>query len=111
LAALNIIIPNITFLAKFGIAMSFLISYQASYNDEKIFTKKMRASAIGQCQFIARGLTILAPEASELKKPIPMIICCISFIIALLVTSTFDFHNHEDISIQNTTNTMNKKRE
>jgi hypothetical protein len=29
----------------------------------------------------------------------------------LLVTSTFDFHNHEDISIQNTTNTMNKKRE
>ena len=71
--------PAAIFLSKFGIAIAFLTSYFASFNDNRIFPIERRATAIGICNLIGRGLTGLAPMINELNEPIP---CC--FYVAIL---------------------------
>ena len=73
--------PWLCFVAKFGIAMAFLNSYYASFTEENIFPIERRATAIGICNFCARGLTGLAPMVNEMADPIPIVsIICILFI-------------------------------
>jgi len=87
--AISFLVPKVTFIAKFGISLAFLSTYQASFSDDTIFPAAIRATAIGSCQFFARGLTILAPEITELPSPQPIIcfICIAS--LALLTSLTF----------------------
>ena len=51
---------------KFGIAISFLASYFASFIDDRIFPIEKRATAIGICNICARTLTGFSPIISEL---------------------------------------------
>jgi len=80
----------VTFLAKFGISLAFLCTYQASFSDETTFPIHIRASAIGTCQFFARGLTILAPEITELPSPLPIVAFLAIVTLALITSYTFE---------------------
>jgi len=87
--AINYLVPKVTFLAKFGISLAFLCTYQASFSDETTFPTAVRSSAIGTCQFFARGLTILAPEITELPSPLPIIAFLCIATLALFTSFTF----------------------
>lgn len=86
--ALDFFVPKLIFFSKFGVALAFLFTYQASYQDDNIFPASKRASAIGQCQMIARGITVLAPEVSEFPKPIPITSFCAVILLAFIVSLT-----------------------
>ena len=73
---MNFLVPKLIFFSKFGVALAFLFTYQASYQDDTVFPASRRASAIGQCQMIARGVTVLASVVSEFHKPIPITSFC-----------------------------------
>ena len=60
------------FMAKFGIEIGFMTSYFASFTDTRIFPLEKRATAIGICKFMARGLCGLAPIVNEFPEPIPI---------------------------------------
>lgn len=81
-------VPKLIFFSKFGVALAFLFTYQASYQDDNIFPVSRRASAIGQCQMVARGITVLAPQVSEFPKPIPIASFCAVILLAFLVSLT-----------------------
>jgi hypothetical protein len=49
-----------------------------------IFPFYKRATAIGVCNFIGRAITILAPLAAELERPLPASILLIINIIAFI---------------------------
>ena len=73
--------PWMCFVAKFGLAMAFLNSYYASFTEEHIFPIERRATAIGICNFCARGITGFAPMVNEMANPVPIVsIICILFI-------------------------------
>ena len=74
--------------AKFGIAISFLASYFASFIDNRIFPMEKRATAIGVCNVCARTLTGLSPIISELQEPLPMVYFVAILFIALICTTT-----------------------
>jgi hypothetical protein len=88
--AVAYLVPKLTFIAKFGIALAFLCTYQASFSDETLFPVQIRATIIGTCQIIARGLTILAPEITELPSPQPIMYFVIIAGLALLTSFAFD---------------------
>lgn len=67
--AVDHLVPQITFIAKFGIHLAFLCTYTASFSNERIFPSSIRTSAIGQCQLVGRMLTVFASEVAELPKP------------------------------------------
>jgi hypothetical protein len=58
--------PQCIFLCKFGVAIAFLSSYYASFTDNRIFPNEKRATAIGICNFVGRGLTGFSPIINEL---------------------------------------------
>ena len=64
--------PWAIFVAKFGIAFGFLISYMASFSDTRIFPIEKRATAIGICNIIGRSFTATAPLINEMTDPPPM---------------------------------------
>merc|ERR1712147_302798 len=72
-------------ISKFGIAISFLASYFASFIDDRIFPIEKRATAIGICNICARTLTGLSPLISEFKEPMPMVFF-VGFLFTALVT-------------------------
>lgn len=76
--------------------MAFLSTYQASFSDKTIFPQAVRATAIGQCQLLARGVTILAPMVSELQKPLPIMFFCGGCLLALIVSLTFQAEPTEE---------------
>ena len=82
--------PILCFLTKFGIAMSFLNSYFASYLEENIFSPEKRATAIGICNLVARGIQAFAPMLNELHDPIPISMVCIVLVIGICVTINLD---------------------
>jgi hypothetical protein len=49
-----------------------------------IFPFYKRATAIGVCNFIGRALTILAPLAAELDRPLPASILLIINVVAFI---------------------------
>jgi len=83
------LVPKVTFIAKFGTGFAFLCCYQASFSDDTLFASDVRATAIGSCQVIARGLTILAPEITELKSPRPIMSFIFVSTLALVTSFTF----------------------
>ena len=82
--------PQCIFLCKYGIAMAFLSSYYASFTDSRIFPNERRATAIGICNFVGRGLTGFSPMINELKEPIPMGFFLVMCFIALVNTTTIN---------------------
>ena len=69
--------------------MAFLGSYYASFIDERIFTNERRTTAIGICNFVARGLTGLSPMINELTEPMPMAFFLFFNFIAFVNTASF----------------------
>jgi len=61
----------VVFFAKVGANMSFQNVYSASFNENMIFPFYKRATAIGICNLIARGVTVAAPMVAELPRPWP----------------------------------------
>ena len=57
-----------------------------------MFPQKLRATAIGNSQIIARVLTILAPQICELKSPRPILCYVVITAIALVTSMTFRKH-------------------
>lgn len=94
--ALDFIVPKLIFFSKFGVALAFLFTYQASYQDDAVFPAARRASAIGQCQMIARAVTVLAPEVSEFPKPIPISCVCGVLFVAIMVSLTHQGEKSND---------------
>jgi len=65
------LIPIIVFLVKVAINITFLNSYQCSFNENCIFPFYKRATSIGICNFVARVFTVASPLVAELDRPIP----------------------------------------
>ena len=75
------IFPFLVLLAKFGISSGFNICYVAN---PELFPLLFASTAIGFCNFLARGSTIFAPEVAELQSTTPMIIFSILCVLSLL---------------------------
>jgi len=95
--AMGFLIPKITFFAKFGTALSLLFTNQASFSDQTLFPVQTRASAIGICQFIARGVTVLAPQVCELPSPAPIQYFCGIAFLAFATSFTLEYEKPEFI--------------
>ena len=81
---LAILIPIVVFVTKVGNNQTFQNLYLASFGENLIFPFHKRNTAIGICNIIARGFTILAPLAAELDRPWPAIILIIINSLALI---------------------------
>ena len=81
---LGYVVPTVVFIAKVGVNMSFLNVYQASFGQNIIFPFYKRATAIGICNLIARGITIAAPMVAEAPKPYPACIMLLFSIFQLI---------------------------
>ena len=79
--------PWMIFVAKFGTASGFLLSYMASFSDKRIFPIEKRATGVGICNLIGRSLTITAPMINELIEPPPMVF----FIIVITCAWMYNF--------------------
>ena len=60
------------FITKLGILLAVLCNYTAALSNDDIVPQAKRATCIGQCQLVARAITVLASEVAELPKPKPM---------------------------------------
>lgn len=65
--------PWAIFVAKFGTATGFTLSYIASFSDKRIFPIEKRATAVGICNLIGRSLTSFAPMINEITDPPPLV--------------------------------------
>jgi len=92
IALFNRRMPQLIFFTKFGIAIAFLSSYFACFIDPNVFPNHRRTTAIGICNFCARGLTGFAPLINELAEPFPMGLFVAILGFALVNTV---FINHE----------------
>ena len=98
--ALDFLVPKVTFIAKFGINLAFVSTYQASFSRDDVFPADRRATAIGTCQLLGRAVTALAPEVTELQKPKPIACLCIITAIAFVVSFTFPSEEEVEASRQ-----------
>ena len=73
------------FIAKFGIAFTFLINYLVVI---ELFPTLFRATSAGFCNFSGRLFTIAAPIVAEMNQPTPWLIFLITCSIAGL-SATF----------------------
>uniref|UniRef100_A0A7S3FYC1 Uncharacterized protein n=1 Tax=Strombidium rassoulzadegani TaxID=1082188 RepID=A0A7S3FYC1_9SPIT len=96
--ALDYLVPKLIFFSKFGITFAFISTYQASFSNDNIFPPEKRATSIGHCQLIGRGFTILAPEVTELPKPLPIACFCGMALLAMVVSFTFDAQSEPNAS-------------
>ena len=87
--ALNSVVPKLMFVTKLGILLAVLCNYQANLSDDDIFPAAKRATCIGQCQLVARAITVLASEVAELPKPKPMAWFCGIVGLAFCISLTF----------------------
>ena len=83
---LGTLIPFLVFFTKIGVNFTFQTTYLASFGENIIFPFFKRATAIGYCNFVARGVTILSPMAAELDRPIPAILLLATQTIGLITT-------------------------
>lgn len=51
----------LTMVTSFGVGAAMFAVYNACFSDDNIFPSSKRATAIGICNVVARGLTVLAP--------------------------------------------------
>ena len=57
--------PILILILKMGIIMSFIITTQVSFTDDRIFPASKRNTSVGSCGMIARSITIVAPIVNE----------------------------------------------
>jgi hypothetical protein len=88
--------PIVILCLKVGIIMSYIITTQVSFTDDRIFPPSKRNTSVGTCGMIARSVTIVAPIANEWPAPIPMILM-LSFSILGMVTS-LTFPNEDEFT-------------
>lgn len=81
--------PLIILCLKMGIIMSFIITTQVSFTDDRIFPASSRNTSVGTCGMIARSITIVAPITNEWGAPIPMLIMLVFSVIGILTAITF----------------------
>jgi hypothetical protein len=88
--------PMLILVLKMGIIMSFILTTQASFTDERIFPASKRNTSVGSCGMIARSITIVAPIVNEWPAPVPLMVILGFCIIGLLTSLTFPYE-HEFI--------------
>jgi hypothetical protein len=81
--------PILILILKMGIIMSFIITTQASFTDERIFPSNKRNTSVGTCGMIARSVTIVAPIVNEWAAPIPIVVMMFFSVVGLVTTATF----------------------
>jgi len=81
--------PFLILLLKMGIIMSFIVTTQASFTDDRIFPANKRNTSVGSCGMIARSITIVAPIVNEWPAPLPLVIILGFSIIGIITAMTF----------------------
>ena len=76
-----------------GIIMSFIITTQVSFTDDRIFPMSKRNTSVGTCGMIARSVTIFAPICNEWPSPIPVLMMLGFSILGLMTSVTFPNEN------------------
>ena len=76
------LMPVFVMIAKGGISGGFLIAYVCTMD---VFPTLFCATALGCCNFMARFLTILAPEIAEQPPPLPMALFTILIAIGIII--------------------------
>lgn len=77
-------IPLFVTISKFGICISFNTGFLASVD---LVPTIFSASVFGFCNFAARFLTILSSEIAEQDYPTPMLICVLSVVAGVFISS------------------------
>lgn len=83
------LMPVMILVLKMGIIMSFIITTQVSFTDDRIFPSNRRNTSVGTCGMIARSVTIVAPIVNEWPAPIPIVIILVFSVIGLATSITF----------------------
>ena len=78
--------PFLILFLKMGIIMSFIITTQASFTDDRIFPANKRNTSVGSCGMIARSITIVAPIVNEWPAPLPLLVI-LAFSVCGMFTS------------------------
>jgi MFS family permease len=88
--------PMLILISKMGIIMSFIVTTQVSFTDDRIFPSSKRNTSVGSCGMIARSITIVAPIVNEWPAPLPIVVIFCFSIVGLLTSFTFPYE-HEFI--------------
>ena len=83
----KLVIGLCLFLAKLGIASTFIVNYLSL---EKLFPTLFCATAAGFCNFLARLATIFSPMIAEISPPLPNMILLGVLIFAISASTFFD---------------------
>ena len=83
---------------KIAVNILFQIVYIASFVDSKVFPFLKRTTAIGICNFFARLVTIFAPIAAELDKPMPELLLIVVVLLAFFISLTLPLEDYDDDS-------------
>lgn len=80
-------------LAKFGISFAFNITYMQT---PLLFPTRLRGTAYGLCNVVARFVTIIAPLLAEEPEPIPMLFYSGSAILGAFASLFLKTNVHYD---------------
>lgn len=83
------LMPGLILILKMGIIMSFIITTQVSFIDDRIFPAAKRNTSVGTCGMIARSVTIVAPICNEWPAPLPIVLMLAFSTLGLLTSITF----------------------
>jgi len=81
--------PVLILILKMGIIMSFIITTQVSFTDDRIFPSTKRNTYVGSCGMIARSITIVAPIVNEWPAPYPIVVMLLFSILGIVTTYFF----------------------
>lgn len=87
------LMPVLILVLKMGIIMSFIVTTQVSFTDDRIFPSNKRNTSVGTCGMIARSITIVAPIVNEWPAPIPLFILLGFSVIGMITSLTFPNEN------------------
>ena len=85
--------PVLILVLKMGIIMSFIVTTQVSFTDDRIFPSNKRNTSVGTCGMIARSITIVAPIVNEWPAPIPLFILLGFSVLGMITSLTFPNEN------------------
>jgi hypothetical protein len=89
------IFPALVMLARFGNCCAFFSIYRGTTD---LFPVLFNSTAYGICNFVARGSSIFAPLAAEVKSNLPMIIYTVLCLISLAASTCLQkFNEKSDI--------------
>jgi MFS family permease len=81
--------PILILILKMGIIMSFIITTQVSFTDDRIFPSNKRNTSVGSCGMIARSITIVAPIVNEWTAPMPIMVILAFSVLGIMTSMTF----------------------